>query len=68
MSRLMMMIMSEKVIQKSTTRARCSVQHTNFLWALCQGFVRSITLRFVAFSGVGLPLFTRLTTSSIPRK
>jgi hypothetical protein len=56
MSHLTMMTTSEKVIQKSMTRPRRSVHHTSFLWALCQELVRSTTHRFVAASGVGLPL------------
>ena len=35
-----MMTTSEKAIQKSMTRPRLSVYHTNFLGALCQVLVR----------------------------
>jgi len=55
MSRLTTMITSEKAIQKSMTRPRLSVHHTNFLWALFQEFVRSTTHRFVDARGAGLP-------------
>ena len=55
MSRLTMMIASEKAIHKSMTRPRRSVHQSSFLWALCQEFVRSTTHRFVACSGAGLP-------------
>jgi len=37
-----MMTTSEKATQKSMTRPSRSVHHTNFLWALCQEFVRSM--------------------------
>jgi hypothetical protein len=50
-----MMITSENATQKSMTRPRLSVHHTSFLWAFCQELVRSITHRFVAVTGVGLP-------------
>ena len=55
MSRLTIMITSEKAIQKSMTGPRLSVHHTSFLWALCQEFVRSTIHRFVALTGAGLP-------------
>jgi hypothetical protein len=57
-----MMTTSEKATQKSMTLSRRSVHHTNFLWALCQEFVRSTTQRFVAVSGAGLP-FSEITAS-----
>ena len=41
-----MMTTSEKATQKSMTRSRRSVHHTNFLWAFFQEFVRSTTQRF----------------------
>ena len=50
-----MMITFEKEIQKSITRPRLSVHHTNFLWAFCQALVRSTIQRFVAASGEGFP-------------
>ena len=50
-----MMTTSEKATQKSMTGPRLSVHHTNFLWALCQEFVRSTIHRFVALTGAGLP-------------
>ena len=55
-----MMITFEKAIQKSMTVLRCSVHHTNFLWAFCQEFVRSTTQRFVIPSGEGFP-FSEIT-------
>ena len=58
-----MMTTSEKATQKSITRSRRSVHHTNyFLWALFQEFVRSTTQRFVAANGAGLP-FLEITAS-----
>jgi hypothetical protein len=51
-----MMIAFEKAIQKAITRPFLSVDHTSFLWAFCQEFVRSTTQRFVAASGEGFPL------------
>jgi hypothetical protein len=56
MSRLTIMITSEKAIQKSMPGPRLSVHHTSFLWALCQEFVRSTIHRFVALMGGGLTL------------
>jgi hypothetical protein len=50
-----MMTTLEKAIQKSITRARRSVHHTSFLWALCQELVRSTIHRPVAANGAGLP-------------
>src|SRR3712207_8948913 len=49
-----MMSKLEKAIQNSTTRARRSVHHTSFLWALCQEFVRSTIHRPVAAAGAVL--------------
>jgi hypothetical protein len=60
MSLRTMMTTSEKAIQKSTTRARRSVHHMSFLWVLCWQFVRSMTQRFAACSGAGLP-FSAIT-------
>jgi hypothetical protein len=50
-----MMTTSEKASQKSMTWSSRSVHHTNFLWALFQEFVRSMTQRFVAATGAGFP-------------
>ncbi len=58
-----MMTTSEKAIQKSMTRPRLSVHHTSFLWALLHELVRSITHRFVAWSGAGLPFSEIMPTS-----
>jgi hypothetical protein len=49
------MTTSEKATQKSMTRPSRSVHHTNFLWALCQEFVRFTTHRIPALSGADLP-------------
>jgi hypothetical protein len=38
-----MMTTSEKATQKSMTFPSLCVQHTRFLWALCQALVRSTT-------------------------
>lgn len=55
MSRPTVMITAEKAIQKSMTRARRSVHHTSFLWALVQACVRSTTHRLPAVTGAGFP-------------
>lgn len=57
----------ENETQKSTTRPRLSVHHSNFLWALCQELVRSMTQRLVAFRGAGVPLREISATSPNPR-
>ena len=66
MSLLTMMTTSEEATQKkSMTRPSRSVHHASFfLWALCQEeLVRSMTQRFVAASGAGLP-FCEISASS----
>ncbi len=50
-----MMTTFEKAIQKSITRARRSVHHASFLWALCHEFVRSTIHLPAAATGAGLP-------------
>ena len=60
-----MMTTSERATQKSMTRPRRSVHHTNFLWALCQEFVLSTTQRLVAFRGAGLPFVETSAPSPI---
>lgn len=65
MSRLTMMITSEKATQKkSMTRPPWrSVHQASFLWALCQELGRSTTHRCVAANGAGLP-FWEISASS----
>jgi len=50
-----MITTSENATQKSITLPTRSVHHTSFLWALCHELVLSITHRFVAQNGAGLP-------------